>query len=105
VLYTLDSGDGATSRGQAMQNDKLLNYWKQFKKSEPTFILLIKCGFYYETYYQDAVYLAQQTGLKLATFMADGGAVKQLGIPYHQIDMVLSALLRQGKSVAICQET
>ena len=77
----------------------MLEKFNELKEKHPTYILLCRCGDFYETYENDAqdcasilgITLTKSHGLRLASF------------PHHAIDTYLPKLIRAGKRVAICE--
>lgn len=72
-------------------------YYERMKKKYPEYILLFRCGDFYECYNEDAKEVSKIVGITLSrkgnTFMA--------GFPQHATDTYLRDLVRAGKRVAL----
>lgn len=74
--------------------------YDELKKKHPDAILLMRCGDFYETYYEDAETVAEVLGITLTK----QGDKYMAGFPAHALDSYLPRLVRAGKRVAICDQ-
>ncbi|HMM61268.1 MAG TPA: DNA mismatch repair protein MutS, partial [Candidatus Rifleibacterium sp.] len=66
---------------------------------------LFRCGDFYETFFEDAVLVAQELQITLtARGKSSGNPVPLAGVPYHSIDGYIAKLVHRGYTVAICEQ-
>ncbi|KAF1082071.1 MAG: DNA mismatch repair protein MutS [Candidatus Rifleibacterium amylolyticum] len=83
----------------------LMQQYKDIKAANPTAILLFRCGDFYETFFEDAVLVAQELQITLtARGKSSGNPVPLAGVPYHSIDGYIAKLIQKGFTVAICEQ-
>ncbi len=83
----------------------LLQQYKDIKASNPTAVLLFRCGDFYETFFEDAVLVSQELQITLtARGKHSGNPVPLAGVPYHSIDGYIARLVHKGYTVAICEQ-
>ena len=79
--------------------------YRRIKSAHPDDLLFFQLGDFYELFYDDATRASSLLDLTLtAKRMAKGGSVPMCGIPKHAAESYLAKLLRQGKSIAICDQ-
>src|SRR5688572_9684994 len=69
-------------------------------------ILFFRMGDFYEMFYEDAVVAARALELTLTSRSKDasGTGIPMCGVPFHAADGYVTRLVRQGFSVAICDQ-
>lgn len=83
----------------------LLQQYKDIKADNPSAVLLFRCGDFYETFFEDAVLVAQELQITLtARGKHSGNPVPLAGVPYHSIDGYIAKLVHKGFTVAICEQ-
>ncbi len=83
----------------------LMQQYKDIKTANPNAILLFRCGDFYETFFEDAVLVAQELQITLtARGKSSGNPVPLAGVPYHSIDGYIAKLIQRGFTVAICEQ-
>lgn len=76
------------------------------KAQHPDSILFYRMGDFYELFFDDAKRAAELLDITLTARGKSGGEpIPMAGIPYHAADNYLGRLVRQGLSVAICEQT
>ena len=76
------------------------------KAKHPDSMLFYRMGDFYELFYDDARRAAEILDITLTARGKSGGEpIPMAGIPYHAADNYLGRLVRQGLSVAICEQT
>lgn len=76
------------------------------KAKHPDSLLFYRMGDFYELFHDDAKRASQLLDITLtARGKSDGSPIPMAGIPYHAADAYLARLVRQGESVAICEQT
>lgn len=84
----------------------LMQQYKDIKATNPNAVLLFRCGDFYETFFEDAVLVAQELQITLtARGKSSGNPVPLAGVPYHSIDGYIAKLINKGYTVAICEQT
>lgn len=79
-------------------------YW-EIKSAYPEVLLFYRMGDFYELFYEDAIRGAQLLELTLtARGQSAGEPIPMAGVPFHSVDSYLAELLRQGESIAICEQ-
>ena len=83
----------------------LMQQYKDIKTENPNAVLLFRCGDFYETFFEDAVLVAQELQITLtARGKSSGNPVPLAGVPYHSIDGYIAKLVHRGYTVAICEQ-
>jgi len=78
-----------------------MQQYARFKQKFPGCILLFRMGDFYEMFDQDAVVVSKAIGLTLTQRSA---GVPMAGMPYHQLEVYLRRLIRQGFRVAVADQ-
>lgn len=79
-------------------------YWR-IKAEHPDTLLFYRMGDFYELFYDDAKKAAQMLNITLTSRGQSAGVpIAMAGIPYHAAEGYLAKLLRNGESVAICEQ-
>ena len=75
------------------------------KAQHPDALLFYRMGDFYELFYEDAKKAAQILDITLtARGHSAGEAIPMCGVPYHAADSYLAKLVKEGVSVAICEQ-
>lgn len=83
----------------------MMQQYLAIKAQHPASLLFYRMGDFYELFYDDAREAAQLLDITLtARGKSAGDAIPMAGIPYHAVDNYLARLVRQGRSVAICEQ-
>ena len=93
-------------------NDKLkpnhtpmMQQYLRIKADHPDDIVFYRMGDFYELFFADAQRASQLLGITLtARGKSNGDPIPMCGVPYHAADGYLSKLVKQGISVAICEQ-
>ena len=93
-------------------NDKLkpnhtpmMQQYLRIKADHPNDIVFYRMGDFYELFFADAQRASQLLGITLtARGKSNGDPIPMCGVPYHAADGYLSKLVKQGISVAICEQ-
>jgi len=68
-------------------------------------LVFYRMGDFYEVFYDDAKRAAKLLNITLTSRGKSGGnAIPMAGVPYHAVEGYLAKLVRQGESVAICEQ-
>lgn len=83
----------------------MMQQYLRIKAEHPDKLLFYRMGDFYELFFDDAVRAAQLLGITLTTRGSSAGAaIKMAGVPYHAAEPYLAKLVKQGLSVAICEQ-
>jgi len=77
----------------------------KIKQEYPDTLLFYRMGDFYELFYEDARKAARLLDITLTQRGKSGGqAIPMAGVPYHAAETYLARLIKQGESVAICEQ-
>jgi DNA mismatch repair protein MutS len=77
----------------------------RIKAEFPDMLLFYRMGDFYELFYEDARRAAKLLDITLTARGQSGGQpIPMAGVPYHAAESYLARLVRQGESVAICEQ-
>ena len=83
----------------------MMQQYLRIKADYPDTLLFYRMGDFYELFYDDARKAAQWLDITLTSRgQSAGEPIPMAGVPYHAADSYLARLIRQGKSVAICEQ-
>lgn len=87
------------------QHTPMMQQYLGIKQQHPDTLLFYRMGDFYELFYDDAKHAARLLHLTLTQRGHSGGnAIPMAGVPYHALESYLAKLIRQGVSVAICEQ-
>lgn len=87
-----------------MNESPMTEQYNELKIKYPTALLLFRCNDFYEALYDDAVLLANTTGLILTSRQfKDGTKMNLSGFHLHQLQTNLPKLLKAGITVGIIE--
>jgi len=76
------------------------------KAEHPDTLVFYRMGDFYELFYSDAEKAARLLDITLTRRGNSGGEpVVMAGVPFHSVENYLARLIKQGESVAICEQT
>jgi DNA mismatch repair protein MutS len=83
----------------------MMQQYLKIKADYPNLLLFYRMGDFYEMFFEDAIRGAQLLDITL-TYRGEsaGKRIPMAGVPYHAAENYLTKLLRQGESVAICEQ-
>ncbi|TDY02408.1 DNA mismatch repair protein MutS [Thiohalophilus thiocyanatoxydans] len=83
----------------------MMQQYLQLKASYPDILLFYRMGDFYELFYDDAKRAARLLDITLTQRgQSAGQPIPMAGVPYHAVESYLARLVRQGESVAICEQ-
>ena len=84
----------------------VLRHYVELKAAHPERVLLYRLGDFYEFFFEDAILLSRLLELTLTGKEAGKaiGRVPMAGIPFHAAERYCAELVRQGLSVALCDQ-
>src|SRR2546430_1394090 len=83
----------------------MMQQFLRVKAEHPDKFVFYRMGDFYELFYDDAVRAAPLLDITLTSRGHSAGApIPMAGVPYHAVDQYLAKLIRNGESVAICEQ-
>lgn len=83
----------------------MMQQYFRIKADYPSTLLFYRMGDFYELFFEDAEKASRLLGITLTQRGATAGTpIKMAGIPFHAADQYLAKLIKQGESVAICEQ-
>jgi DNA mismatch repair protein MutS len=83
----------------------MMQQFLRIKAEHPDVLLFYRMGDFYELFFDDARKAASLLDITLtARGKSNGEAIPMAGVPFHSADGYLAKLIKQGQSVAICEQ-
>ena len=83
----------------------MMRQYLAIKSQHPEVLLFYRMGDFYELFFDDAKKASDWLGITLTQRgKANGSPIPMAGVPYHAVDNYLARLVKQGRSVAICEQ-
>lgn len=83
----------------------MMQQYLRIKAEHPNELVFYRMGDFYELFYDDAKKASQLMDVTLTARGKSGGnPIPMAGIPYHAAEGYLAKLVKQGESVAICEQ-
>lgn len=83
----------------------MMQQYLAIKAEHPNDLLFYRMGDFYELFFDDAKVAAQQLDITLtARGHSNGQPIPMAGVPYHASENYIARLVRQGFSIAICEQ-
>ncbi len=83
----------------------MMRQYLAIKSDYPDMLVFYRMGDFYELFYDDAKRAASLLDITLTSRGKSGGnPIPMAGVPYHAVESYLQKLVRQGESVAICEQ-
>ena len=87
------------------QHTPMMQQYLRIKADHPNDIVFYRMGDFYELFFDDAKRASQILDITLtARGKANGNPIPMCGVPYHAAEGYLAKLVKQGISVAICEQ-
>lgn len=87
------------------QHTPMMRQYLRIKAEYPDILLFYRMGDFYELFYEDARRAAELLGITLTSRGQSAGTpVPMAGVPFHAVESYLAKLVKQGLSVAICEQ-
>jgi len=94
-----------TSNKNNSNHTPMMRQYLAIKSQHPEILLFYRMGDFYELFFDDAKKASDWLGITLThRGKANGDPIPMAGVPYHAVDNYLARLVKQGKSVAICEQ-
>ncbi|SEP80003.1 DNA mismatch repair protein MutS [Ectothiorhodospira magna] len=83
----------------------MMQQYLKIKAEHPDILLFYRMGDFYELFFEDAVRAAGLLDITLTRRGQSGGEpIPMAGVPVHAAESYLARLVRQGESVALCEQ-
>jgi DNA mismatch repair protein MutS len=83
----------------------MMQQYLRIKAEHPDMLVFYRMGDFYELFHDDAERAARLLDITLTTRGQSAGVpIRMAGVPYHAAEQYLARLVRQGESVAICEQ-
>ena len=83
----------------------MMQQYLRIKAEYPDMLVFYRMGDFYELFFDDARRAAKLLDITLtARGKSAGDPIPMAGVPYHAVENYLGKLVRQGESVAICEQ-
>ena len=94
-----------THADPTLKHTPVMEQFLRIKAEHPDKLLFYRMGDFYELFYGDAERAARLLDITLTKRGQSGGApIPMAGVPYHAVEGYLAKLVRQGVSVALCEQ-
>ncbi|MDD2761948.1 MAG: DNA mismatch repair protein MutS [Methylomonas sp.] len=94
-----------TKQDEKTQHTPMMQQFLRIKAQHPETLLFYRMGDFYELFFDDAKKAAQLLDITLTARGHSGGQpIPMAGIPYHAAENYIARLLKQGESIAICEQ-
>ena len=93
------------SKKPETQHTPMMQQYLRIKAEYPETLVFYRMGDFYELFLSDAQKAAQLLDITLTARGHSGGQpIPMCGIPYHAAENYIARLIRQGESIAICEQ-
>jgi len=93
------------NQNSATPHTPMMQQYLRIKSNHPDTLVFYRMGDFYELFYDDAKKAAQLLDITLTSRGQSAGMpIAMAGIPYHAAEGYIARLLRNGESVAICEQ-
>ena len=90
---------------QASSHTPMMQQYLRIKAEYPEMLVFYRMGDFYELFFSDAEKASRLLNITLTKRgKSDGKPIPMAGIPYHAAENYLAKLVKQGESVAICEQ-
>ena len=87
------------------QHTPMMQQYLRIKATQAETLLFYRMGDFYELFFDDAKKAARLLDITLtARGQSAGSPIPMAGIPYHAAENYIARLLKQGESIAICEQ-
>ena len=93
------------TKSSKTEHTPMMQQYLRIKAEHPNDIVFYRMGDFYELFFDDAKKASQLLDITLtARGKANGNPIPMCGVPYHAAEGYLAKLVKQGISVAICEQ-
>ena len=92
-------------KDKSVQHTPMMQQYLRIKAEHPDILLFYRMGDFYELFFDDAHKAANLLDITLThRGKTNGEPIPMAGVPYHAADNYLAKLVKQGQSIAICEQ-
>ena len=93
------------NKSKESQHTPMMQQYFGIKAQHPDTLVFYRMGDFYELFFDDAKKAAQLLDITLTARGHSGGQpIPMAGLPYHAAENYIARLLKQGESIAICEQ-
>jgi DNA mismatch repair protein MutS len=90
---------------KSVQHTPMMQQYLRIKAEHQDKLVFYRMGDFYELFFDDAEKAARLLDITLTSRGNSAGEpIKMAGVPYHAADQYLAKLVKQGESVAVCEQ-
>jgi DNA mismatch repair protein MutS len=105
VIAPFSVSDFMNTATQASTHTPMMQQYLRIKADHPDELLFYRMGDFYELFMGDAQKAARLLDITLTARGHSGGQpIPMAGVPYHSAESYIAKLLKQGESIAICEQ-
>ena len=105
VIIRIDTKMTAVIDTSIHKHTPMMQQYLRIKAEHPETILFYRMGDFYELFFEDAQKVARLLGITLtARGQSAGKPIPMAGVPYHAAESYVAKLLREGLSIAVCEQ-
>ncbi|MES9827420.1 MAG: DNA mismatch repair protein MutS [Candidatus Thiodiazotropha sp.] len=94
-----------TKAAKSQQHTPMMQQYLRIKGEHPDMLVFYRMGDFYELFFADAEKAARLLDITLTKRgQSAGKPIPMAGVPYHAAEGYLARLVKQGESVAICEQ-
>ena len=94
-----------TASAEPSPHTPMMQQYLRIKAEHPNDIVFYRMGDFYELFFDDAKQASQLLDITLtARGKTNGNPIPMCGVPYHAAENYIAKLVKQGLSVAICEQ-
>ncbi|MBI4614086.1 MAG: DNA mismatch repair protein MutS [Planctomycetes bacterium] len=82
----------------------MMEQYQTLKREAGDAVLFLRCGDFYEMFFEDAELGSRALGIALTSRAKDGDRIPMAGVPVRAVDNYLARMVRQGYRVALCDQ-
>lgn len=87
------------------QHTPMMQQYLRIKAAHPDILVFYRMGDFYELFFEDAQEAAKRLDITLTyRGQSAGKPIPMAGVPFHAVENYLAKLVRQGLSIAICEQ-
>ena len=95
----------SATKDAAPTHTPMMQQYLSIKANHPNEFVFYRMGDFYELFFDDAKNAARLLDITLTTRGQSGGKpIPMAGVPVHAVENYLARLVRQGESVAVCEQ-
>ncbi len=99
------TNDRTVQSADLAKHTPMMQQYLRLKAQHPDMLMFYRMGDFYELFFADAEKSARLLDITLtARGQSAGMPIPMAGVPYHAVEQYLARLVKQGESVAICEQ-